>query len=189
MQTASNIKTTRIIMSLIAFLIGFPLVLFLMNSPQGEQLPPEKPLFDTSMVAGYHYFVKNAIDVNENSNIELLNSIWPFIGMPHRSRAGRDGIDCSALVKKVYRKVFDIHYSGSSADIFRTSREIPLEEVKEGDLIFFKIEATRINHVGIYLNNNKFVHSSSASGVTINDFGKDYYQRYFYKAARPFYPE
>jgi murein DD-endopeptidase / murein LD-carboxypeptidase len=189
MQTGKNIKTNRIIMSLIAFLIGFPLVMFLTTSPALDPIHQEVQLFDTSMVAGYHYFTIRDIEINENSNIALYNEIYPRIGIPHRSRAGRDGLDCSQLVKIIFKEVFDLHYAGSSADILRTSQEIPVEELSEGDLVFFKIEATRVNHVGIYLNNSKFVHASSAWGVTINDLNENYYQRYFFKAARARFQE
>jgi len=56
------------------------------------------------------------------------------------------------------------------------------DDLKEGDLVFFKIHSRRISHVGIYLGNNKFAHASSR-GVAISSLDDNYYSRYFYKAA------
>jgi murein DD-endopeptidase / murein LD-carboxypeptidase len=168
------------------FIFVLPVFSFLLVKPTA-QLPvaSANPVLDTNMISGYHYFIKQGVIIDENTNIDLLNSIFPRIGIPHKSRNSREGIDCSALVKLIYKEVFDKELGGSSADIFRYSTKIEREELKEGDLVFFRIESERINHVALYINNNKFVHSSSATGVSINDLNQNYYERYFYKAARP----
>ena len=57
------------------------------------------------------------------------------------------------------------------------------DDLKEGDLVFFKIHSRRISHVGIYLGNNKFAHASSR-GVAISSLDDNYYSRYFYKGGR-----
>src|SRR4029079_8546803 len=55
-------------------------------------------------------------------------------------------------------------------------------ELKEGDLLFFNTRGG-VSHVGIYLQNNKFVHAS-VSGVTISDMFEPYYVRHFVAAGR-----
>ena len=56
----------------------------------------------------------------------------------------------------------------------------------EGDLVFFitSPNGNRINHVGVYLRDNKFVHSTTKRGVIISDLSENYYEKYFYKAGR-----
>lgn len=54
----------------------------------------------------------------------------------------------------------------------------------KGDFMFFKIESEKIWRVGVYLQNNKFIHASTKKGVIINDLNEAYYKKYFYKAAR-----
>ena len=172
-------------MKMILIFTAFPLALLLFSPSANEPVYPDhEVVFDTTMIAGYSFFRENGIEITAENNIDLFNAIYPIMGTPHRIRAGRDGLDCSGLVKKLYNEVFGTHLKGGSRDIFRMTNEILVEELKEADLIFFKINSNQINHIGIYLGNNKFVHSSSVSGVVINDFSKDYYQTYFYKAGR-----
>jgi murein DD-endopeptidase / murein LD-carboxypeptidase len=185
MKSPADIKHIAQIMKIILVITAFPLVL-LMLLPQAHKsfFSFQEEVFDTTQIAGYSLFRENGIEITSENNIALFNALYPLMGTPHRSRAGRDGLDCSGLVKKLFNEVFGTNLKGSSRDIFRMTNEILVGEVEEADLIFFKINSNQINHVGIYLGNNKFVHSSSASGVVINDFSEDYYQRYFYKAGR-----
>lgn len=172
-------------MKMILVFTAFPMALFLFSPSANEPVyPVVEEVFDTTVIAGYSFFRENGIEISAENNIDLFNALYPLMGTPHRIRAGRDGLDCSGLVKKLYNEVFGTHLKGGSRDIFRMTNEILVEELKEADLIFFKINSNHINHIGIYLGNNKFVHSSSVSGVVINDFSKDYYQTHFYKAGR-----
>ena len=74
----------------------------------------------------------------------------------------------------------------NSAEIFdKDCEEISRDELREGDLVFFTNDSgRRINHVGIYLYDDKFIHSSSSKGVVISDLKQNYYVKHFYKAAR-----
>ena len=62
---------------------------------------------------------------------------------------------------------------------------IDWSDLKEGDLIFFKTDASRsISHVGIYMTNNKFAHASTSQGVTISDLSEPYWQKRLYSLGR-----
>ena len=58
------------------------------------------------------------------------------------------------------------------------------EELKEGDLVFFKINSKSISHVGVYLGDDKFAHASSSKGVMISNLNEAYWKRYYYKGGR-----
>jgi lipoprotein Spr len=58
------------------------------------------------------------------------------------------------------------------------------EELKEGDVVFFNIRTKRISHVGIYLMNDFFVHSSSSQGVMISKLTDAYWKKYYAGAGR-----
>jgi lipoprotein Spr len=58
------------------------------------------------------------------------------------------------------------------------------EELKEGDLVFFKIGSRSITHMGVYMGNNKFAHASSSKGVMISDLDEAYWRKYYYKGGR-----
>lgn len=56
--------------------------------------------------------------------------------------------------------------------------------MKEGDIVFFKIRQSEVSHVGLYLGNDKFIHSSTSNGVIISDLKEEYYQKYFWGGGR-----
>ena len=89
------------------------------------------------------------------------------------------GIDCSSFVQKLIRATFHANMQRTAANQKRTTKYVKREELQEGDLVFFKIKVHRISHVGIYLQNNKFVHASSSRGVMISSLNSSYWTRYY----------
>jgi lipoprotein Spr len=71
----------------------------------------------------------------------------------------------------------------NSRDIFSMVSPVGKDELKEGDLVFFKIHSRSISHVGIYLGDGRFAHASM-KGVAISSLDDPYYNRYFYKGGR-----
>lgn len=119
----------------------------------------------------------------ENPRLVHLFEDWK--GTPYRyGGSSRKGIDCSGFVSMLYDSVYKSMLLGGSADIFRKLQPIEREELKEGDLVFFRIKKSRISHVGLYLSNDKFIHATTRGGVMMSDLKEPYYRRYFYKAAR-----
>lgn len=58
-------------------------------------------------------------------------------------------------------------------------------QLKEGDLVFFSFGGRQIDHVGVYLHNNKFVHVSTSRGVIISDLKDPWYYRHFTRCGTP----
>lgn len=119
-------------------------------------------------------------------NPEIYNTVVEWLST-HYKYGGRTekGIDCSSFAKVVYEKAFHLSLSGSSGSIFESDVfPIAKEELREGDLLFFKIRRKRISHVGVYLGKNKFAHATHGAGVTISDLDEPYYRKYFFKAGR-----
>lgn len=95
------------------------------------------------------------------------------------------GIDCSAFVQRLYERVFNMSIFRTAAEQFSLCNAIwNKEDLQEGDLVFFHIKTKRISHVGIYLVNNFFVHSSCSNGVMISNLKDSYWQKYFAGAGR-----
>ena len=63
-------------------------------------------------------------------------------------------------------------------------KTVSKSNLEEGDLLFFKIDGDKISHIGVYLQNNKFVHATTKKGVMIDDLDEAYYKKYYYKAGR-----
>ena len=95
-----------------------------------------------------------------------------------------NGIDCSDFCAVLYDKAYGIKISGSSADLCAKTVHVKKEDLKEGDLVFFKIQKNRVSHVGVYLTNNKFAHATTQAGVIVSDLNESYYRKYYYTAGR-----
>ncbi|MCX6167325.1 MAG: NlpC/P60 family protein [Sphingobacteriales bacterium] len=125
------------------------------------------------------------VALSATSNLKLYQFVYDWIGTPYRfGGSSRNGIDCSAFTKEIYSKVFNTVIQRNSREIFSMSTPVSREELKEGDLVFFKINSRSISHVGIYLGNNRFAHASSSRGVVLSNLNDPYYKRYFYKGGR-----
>jgi cell wall-associated NlpC family hydrolase len=93
------------------------------------------------------------------------------------------GIDCSAFTRQMYKEVYNTELPRTAREQYYAAQKISLTELKEGDLVFFNTRGG-VSHVGMYLRNNKFVHSSCRHGVAISDLYDSYYISRFIGAAR-----
>ncbi len=115
----------------------------------------------------------------------LYYQVYDWLGSRYKySGKTKKGIDCSGFVSQIYRTAYCINLSGSSKELWPNVQPVEKTELKEGDILFFKIKKGQISHVGIYLNNNKFAHASVQSGVIISDLDEEYYKKHFYKGGR-----
>ena len=115
----------------------------------------------------------------------LYYQVFDWIGTRYKyAGSSKKGIDCSGFVSEMYRNVYCINLSGGSTDIWTKVNPVEKADLKEGDILFFKIRKGQISHVGIFLGNNKFAHASVKTGVMINDLDEDYYKKCFFKGGR-----
>jgi lipoprotein Spr len=116
-------------------------------------------------------------------NMNLFKLIDEWFGTRYRlGGTSRAGIDCSALMQVFFTSLYGVTLPRTAREQYNISRKISRTELKEGDLVFFNTSGG-ISHVGMYLQNNKFVHASS-SGVTISDLFDDYWVRRFIGVGR-----
>jgi lipoprotein Spr len=132
------------------------------------------------------YSLKMDIAVEEIKNIPLLQKIDEWWGTPYvLGGNSKNGVDCSYFTLDVMRDIYKVNLKRTAAEQYEQSVKIEWNNLKEGDLIFFKTEGRRrISHVGIYLANNKFAHASTSQGVTIGDLTDPYWQRRLYSLGR-----
>lgn len=101
------------------------------------------------------------------------------------------GMDCSGLVTTSFKEA-NIILPRSSRDMAKDGKEISLENVKKGDLVFFAARNRKkiIDHVGLVTENKngkiRFIHSTTQRGVIISSFSEEYWQRTFVKAVTLF---
>jgi lipoprotein Spr len=124
------------------------------------------------------------VAMSATSNMKLFNFVYDWIGTPYRfAGSTKKGIDCSGFTKQLYSQVFNLDIKRNSREIFSMVSPVKKDELKEGDLVFFKIRTRGISHVGIYLGSNRFAHASSR-GVAVNSLDEAYWSRYYYKGGR-----
>jgi murein DD-endopeptidase / murein LD-carboxypeptidase len=128
---------------------------------------------------------KLGISSREIKNSKLYSFISEWYGVPYKySGCHKSGVDCSCFAGILYETVYGKKTSRTASEIFSECEKINPDEAKEGDLIFFKINGNSISHVGIYLKNRCFVHSSTSKGVVINSIEEAYYKKYIFCAGK-----
>lgn len=102
---------------------------------------------------------------------------------------GRDpstGFDCSGFVRYVFRHGAGADLPSDSASQYRTGKLVAKQDMKTGDLVFFRIKGKRVSHVGIYLGNGRFIHAPSAGkAVSVSRLDNSYWSKRFVGAKRP----
>jgi murein DD-endopeptidase / murein LD-carboxypeptidase len=130
----------------------------------------------------------NTLGVNPDDikNHALYRFVDSWYGVPYLyGGKNKQGVDCSGFSCALYRDVYKKNMAGSAATLFTKCKAVKEKDLKEGDLVFFKIGSDKISHVGVYLQNNRFVHASTKRGVVISSLTEAYYQNYFFKGGRP----
>ena len=120
------------------------------------------------------------IPVEKVTNLQLYGFIEDWYGTPYRlGGKNKDGIDCSAFSNTLLSSVFRANSSGTSSQLYQKAKKLNNGEMREGDLVFFKIGQNTVSHVGVYLTNDRFVHASTSSGVMISDLNEPYWKKYY----------
>jgi cell wall-associated NlpC family hydrolase len=123
-------------------------------------------------------------DVESLDNLTLYNFIEDWIKTPYRyGGCNKDGIDCSSFTSTLIGKVYGVDLPRSSKEQYSKSAKVAREDLQEGDLVFFHT-FKGVSHVGVYLGNNYFVHSSTHSGVTIDNLNEEYYSKRYIGGGR-----
>ena len=152
------------------------------TEPTTFDVKKEEPSFTSNMLDWVKNKYSYMIDVmpNQISNVMLYRFIDEWYGVKYRmGGTTKKGVDCSAFVQHLYQYVFGYDILRTACLQFKESKKIAKDDLKEGDLVFFKIGTSRISHVGVYLRNNFFVHSASSKGVSIANLSNAYWSRYF----------
>ena len=96
----------------------------------------------------------------------------------------KNGIDCSGLVYLTFRDNFGIELPRSTEQQRLSGQTVDDQAaLKPGDLVFFKTGIWQ-RHVGIYLEQNKFLHVSTRKGVIISHLDNPYWRKRYWQAVR-----
>ena len=128
------------------------------------------------------------LDAIQKRTDPLLSALG-LIGTPYKygsSNPEKGGVDCSGLVRHVYKQTEGITLPHNARAISDKGEAIRKDELQPGDLVFFNTLKKPFSHVGIYAGDGKFVHSSSSrtKKVQLSDINQSYWAKRFDGARR-----
>lgn len=120
---------------------------------------------------------------------ELVLSAMNFLGVPYRrgGSSAQSGFDCSGFTRHVFENSVGLILPRRAIEQANSPDLIPVQkaELKPGDLVFFNTLRHTFSHVGIYIGDDKFIHSPRAGGqVRVEDMRQAYWQQRFDGARR-----
>lgn len=166
--------------------MAFAAILFSSCLTRPERFSPKKsrhitPSGSTSSNSGNILATyAQLLGVENLSDGKLYTFIDDWMGAPHRMGGGtKNGVDCSGFIDLLFEDVYQKELPRTSYEMAEVVKRKYEKQLKEGDLVFFSFGKKSVDHVGIYLANNKFAHVSTSKGVIISDLHDPWYYKYF----------
>jgi len=139
---------------------------------------------ETFMPFQFKYAILLNESVEKLTNVLLYKTIDDWYGTRYRfGGTSFRGIDCSAFMQVLASYSFGWMLPRTAREQYASMKRIGRDDLKEGDFVFFNTRGG-VSHVGMYLQNDKFVHSSSSHGVSIGDLNDSYWSNRFIGARR-----
>jgi cell wall-associated NlpC family hydrolase len=118
---------------------------------------------------------------------DLVGNAMTFLGVPYR-RGGSNastGFDCSGFVRSMFEQTVGKVLPRRASEQAAVTEKIDKQDLKPGDLVFFNTMRQTFSHVGIYVGDNKFIHSPrTGKSVRVEDMRDAYWERRFTGARR-----
>jgi cell wall-associated NlpC family hydrolase len=120
---------------------------------------------------------------------DLVLAAMNFLGMPYR-RGGasiEDGFDCSGFTRHIFELSLGLALPRRVDEQAHAPGllQVPREELKPGDLVFFNTLKRTFSHVGIYVGDGKFIHAPrTGAKVRLENMLEKYWARRFTGARR-----
>ena len=133
---------------------------------------------------------ENVINTHNTNANEIIKTAQKYLGVPHcMGGTTMKCMDCSGLLLTVFAN-YGIQLPHNSEEQARYGKIIAgMDELKKGDLVFFigtyKTNSL-ITHSGIYVGDNKFIHTSTSNGVTITSLNNLWWKEKFIFGTRVF---
>jgi len=115
----------------------------------------------------------------------VLQAAESRLGAPYRyGGSGPEAFDCSGLVSYAHRQL-GVDVPRTAAQQFAAATPVQRDDLRPGDLVFFRIASREVSHVGIYAGKDRFVHAPQSGGeVRMASLDDEYFRRRFAGAGR-----
>lgn len=122
---------------------------------------------------------------NDEQGAVIARIAMHLVGTPYQfGGADAQGFDCSGLAVFAHEAV-GLEIPRTARDQDRAAHPVPLRELRPGDLVFFRIAARHVNHVGVYAGGGRFVHAPRrGERVSYASLDDPYFRRRFVRAGR-----
>lgn len=140
--------------------------------------------------AGKAYFARAAdklVDSVSGRSESLINQAMELIGVRYRWNMDipQSGLDGSGFVAYVFKDKLSFLIPRKSSEMSRVGKSVSRDDLQPGDLVFFNTMRLTFSHVGIYVGENKFIHSpSKGASIRVDDMTNVYWDKRFDGARR-----
>lgn len=140
--------------------------------------------------AGKAYFARAAdklVDSVSGRSESLINQAMELIGVRYRWNMDipQSGLDGSGFVAYVFKDKLGFLIPRKSSEMGRVGKSVSRDDLQPGDLVFFNTMRLTFSHVGIYVGENKFIHSpSKGASIRVDDMSNVYWDKRFDGARR-----
>lgn len=120
-----------------------------------------------------------------SDNLQRLRQVAEsYLGVRYRyGGQSRSGMDCSGFVRQAYAEALGIALPHQSASIAGLGESVSRSDLEIGDVVLFK-NLLFIDHSGIYMGQNWFIHSQSGQGVVYTRLDAPYFGSHYAGARR-----
>lgn len=122
-------------------------------------------------------YTKSVEDRLEQQYLQYKGTPYKYGGTDKR------GFDCSGFVQIVYSNAFGVQLPRSTSNMRGIGKKVSKSRLNPGDLVFFR-PSRKYQHVGIYVSNNQFMHSSTSKGIIKSDLDNPYWKKKYRFAKR-----
>ena len=153
-------------------------------SRQGEELDPETA---KQLQEDYTLFDRTNPSIAATRS-DIMQQIIDWVGTRyHFGGVARQGIDCSAFTREVFRRSFNVELPRTAFEQSALGKKITKDELHFGDLVFFHTASyAPVSHVGIYVGDGLFANASCSRGVTVSSLDSKYWAKRYLFAKRLF---
>lgn len=154
-----------------------------------EEFPEESSIDISSIMQNLNSqrSSNSATQIDNTSKEKMLMEIIKYLDTPYRfGGTSKDGIDCSAFTQTIFENTFKVPLLRTAREQFTQGYDIEdRKDLQFGDLVFFNTRRrVKPGHVGVYIGDNLFAHSSSKNGVMVSSMDHEYYSNRFMGARR-----
>ncbi len=128
---------------------------------------------------------RETVEPSADAGLAIARVAAQLVGTPyHFGGADLQGFDCSGLAVYVHERA-GVEIPRTADAQRHAALPVSPEALSPGDLVFFRIRSRRVNHVGIYAGDGRFIHAPhSGASVSYGNLHDAYYHNHFAGAGR-----